>query len=40
MVEENNANLGEHTQSWREVFLYFLFLGFVNIGGDFRPYTR
>src|SRR5882672_10999324 len=31
--KEKAANDGHQMPSWREVFLYFLFLGFVNIGG-------
>jgi chromate transporter len=34
---ENNAE--DHLPSWREVFLYFLFLGFVNIGGPVAQIT-
>ena len=36
MPEENDREIaddGHRMPSWREVFLYFLFLGFVNIGG-------
>ena len=32
-AKESNAERGDQIPSWREVFLYFLFLGFVNIGG-------
>jgi chromate transporter len=35
--EENNAD--HQMPSWREVFLYFLFLGFVNIGGPVAQIT-
>ena len=38
-AKENNSVEGELTQSWREVFLYFLFLGFVNIGGPVAQIT-
>src|SRR5207247_9974572 len=30
--EQNNSAADHQMPSWREVFLYFLFLGFVNIG--------
>ena len=30
---------GDRMPSWREVFLYFLFLGFVNIGGPVAQIT-
>ncbi len=32
-AREENSNADHQMPSWREVFLYFLFLGFVNIGG-------
>ena len=32
MTKENKSAPGDQMPSWREVFLYFLFLGFVNIG--------
>jgi chromate transport protein ChrA len=35
--EENDA--GDQMPSWEEVFLYFLFLGFVNIGGPVAQIT-
>jgi chromate transporter len=35
--QENNAD--HQMPSWREVFLYFLFLGFVNIGGPVAQIT-
>src|SRR5213592_2923461 len=35
--EDNNAD--HQMPSWREVFLYFLFLGFVNIGGPVAQIT-
>src|ERR1044072_6956610 len=34
---ESDADADHRMPSWREVFLYFLFLGFVNIGG---PVTK
>ena len=37
MHDENNAD--HQMPSWREVFLYFLFLGFVNIGGPVAQIT-
>src|SRR5262245_20546545 len=36
---QNNSNSGDRMPSWREVFLYFLFLGFVNIGGPVAQIT-
>src|SRR5262245_25444533 len=43
MTLESNAtdqnNPGDQMPSWREVFLYFLFLGFVNIGGPVAQIT-
>src|SRR5256886_2426131 len=30
---------GDRMPSWREVFLYFLFLGFVNVGGPVAQIT-
>src|SRR6187399_2564561 len=38
-AQENNSTQGDHMPSWREVFLYFLFLGFVNIGGPVAQIT-
>jgi chromate transporter len=38
-VNEHNSHSDEQVQSWREVFLYFLFLGFVNIGGPVAQIT-
>src|SRR5438045_3960191 len=38
-AKENNSRQGDQMQSWREVFLYFLFLGFVNIGGPVAQIT-
>ena len=38
-VNEHNSDPDEQVQSWREVFLYFLFLGFVNIGGPVAQIT-
>jgi chromate transporter len=36
---QDNAPPGDRMPSWREVFLYFLFLGFVNIGGPVAQIT-
>jgi chromate transporter len=36
---QNDSNADHHMPSWREVFLYFLFLGFVNIGGPVAQIT-
>jgi len=42
-LEEANRNQsaipGEHMPQWREVFLYFLMLGFINIGGPVAQIT-
>jgi chromate transporter len=42
-MEEANRNepakSGEHMPKWREVFLYFLMLGFINIGGPVAQIT-
>jgi chromate transporter len=42
-LEEANRNEpampGEHMPKWREVFLYFLMLGFINIGGPVAQIT-
>src|ERR1700757_2627217 len=37
--QQNESNADDHMPSWREVFLYFLFLGFVNIGGPVAQIT-
>ena len=37
--QQNESNPDHHMPSWREVFLYFLFLGFVNIGGPVAQIT-
>src|SRR5437867_7916021 len=37
--EQNNSAADHQMPSWREVFLYFLFLGFVNIGGPVAQIT-
>src|SRR6266568_3266863 len=37
--KENESELNHQMPSWREVFLYFLFLGFVNIGGPVAQIT-
>jgi chromate transporter len=38
-ASEENSNADHQMPSWREVFLYFLFLGFVNIGGPVAQIT-
>ena len=38
-AQENERETDEQMPSWREVFLYFLFLGFVNIGGPVAQIT-
>jgi chromate transporter len=38
-IQENERDAGHQMPSWREVFLYFLFLGFVNIGGPVAQIT-
>jgi len=37
--QQNEFNADHQMPSWREVFLYFLFLGFVNIGGPVAQIT-
>ncbi len=37
--EQDESGADHHMPSWREVFLYFLFLGFVNIGGPVAQIT-
>jgi chromate transporter len=37
--QQNESNEDHQMPSWREVFLYFLFLGFVNIGGPVAQIT-
>jgi chromate transporter len=37
--QQNESNVDHQMPSWREVFLYFLFLGFVNIGGPVAQIT-
>ena len=37
--KERAADDGHQMPSWREVFLYFLFLGFVNVGGPVAQIT-
>src|ERR1041385_8328826 len=37
--DENEIDADHDLPSWREVFLYFLFLGFVNIGGPVAQIT-
>lgn len=39
MNHEKNAPQSDRIPSWREVFFYFLFLGFVNIGGPVAQIT-
>jgi chromate transporter len=39
MHNQNNAEPADQIPPWREVFLYFLFLGFVNIGGPVAQIT-
>lgn len=36
---QTDGEAGDQMPSWREVFLYFLFLGFVNIGGPVAQIT-
>ena len=38
-AREENSNADHQMPSWRDVFLYFLFLGFVNIGGPVAQIT-
>ena len=38
-VQENERQADDQMPPWREVFLYFLFLGFVNIGGPVAQIT-
>src|SRR5258708_6753735 len=37
--KESESELSDQMPSWREVFLYFLFLGFVNVGGPVAQIT-
>src|SRR5881275_2718864 len=37
--EQNNSAADHQMPSWREVFVYFLFLGFVNVGGPVAQIT-
>src|SRR5947199_603289 len=37
--QQNDSGADHRMPSWREVFLYFLFLGFVNIGGPVAQIT-
>jgi chromate transporter len=39
IFDKNNLEAGHQMPSWREVFLYFLFLGFINIGGPVAQIT-
>src|SRR5229473_6097015 len=38
-LEQRAVDDGDQMPSWREVFLYFLFLGFVNVGGPVAQIT-
>jgi chromate transporter len=38
-AKESSSTQGDQMPSWQEVFLYFLFLGFVNIGGPVAQIT-
>jgi hypothetical protein len=38
-LEAEREQVGDQMPSWREVFLYFLMLGFVNIGGPVAQIT-
>src|SRR5438477_2903430 len=38
-IEQKECDADHQMPSWREVFLYFLFLGFVNIGGPVAQIT-
>src|SRR5881227_2509712 len=38
-IEQKEHDVDHQMPSWREVFLYFLFLGFVNIGGPVAQIT-
>ena len=37
--KESESELSDQMPSWREVFLYFLFLGYVNVGGPVAQIT-
>jgi chromate transporter len=39
MMDQDNSTADHQMPSWREVFSYFLFLGFVNIGGPVAQIT-
>ena len=39
MIRQGNSVADDRMPSWREVFTYFLFLGFVNIGGPVAQIT-
>jgi chromate transporter len=39
VAHQSNSNADHRMPSWREVFLYFLLLGFVNIGGPVAQIT-
>src|SRR5258707_8581078 len=38
-LPKEKSELSDQMPSWREVFLYFLFLGFVNVGGPVAQIT-
>src|SRR6266446_6804214 len=38
-LPKDKSELSDQMPSWREVFLYFLFLGFVNVGGPVAQIT-
>jgi len=38
-VQENEREADHRMPSWREVYLYFLFLCFVNLGGPVAQFT-
>src|SRR5712691_10074904 len=38
-MPKDKSELSDQMPSWREVFLYFLFLGFVNVGGPVAQIT-
>jgi len=39
VADQNTSNADHQMPSWREVFSYFLFLGFVNVGGPVAQIT-
>ena len=38
-ADQAETNEEDQMPSWREVFLYFLFLGFINVGGPVAQIT-